>query len=256
MSDPVYSSSVNDSTRERRKIIIRAGISGALVVTLLATLLIFGHPKEDADADLNTAGNHVDIGLAVNSSSPVIPAEVQKAIAEAPDTAQAALESAPEAAKPSAVSAPVEGSMDPSVKPILNTPPSASKSPAEHPVRETHADRLVVDAGRTSAPVQSVTIVPVVPPGAAVGPVSTVAMVPPTPALPSGSFAVQLGVFSNVTNAQDLQAKLKQAGIPAQLETRVQVGPFLNKEEAMRAQDKLRVLGLGKGMLVVAGKKS
>jgi DedD protein len=80
-------------------------------------------------------------------------------------------------------------------------------------------------------------------------------MVTPTPALPSGSFAVQLGVFSNVSNAQELIARLKLAGIPSQLETRVQVGPFANKDEAQRAQDKLRELGLGKGMLVVAGKK-
>jgi hypothetical protein len=37
---------------------------------------------------------------------------------------------------------------------------------------------------------------------------------------------VQVGVFSNHTNAEELMQKLHEAGIPAQIESRVQVGPF------------------------------
>lgn len=59
-----------------------------------------------------------------------------------------------------------------------------------------------------------------------------------------------MGVFNSVSNAEDMLTKLKVAGIPAQLETRVQVGPFATRAEALRAQEKLRALGLGKGMLV------
>lgn len=70
------------------------------------------------------------------------------------------------------------------------------------------------------------------------------------PAAGKPAFVVQMGVFNSVGNAEDLLAKLKVAGIPAQLETRVQVGPFATRAEALRAQEKLRALGLGKGMLV------
>jgi DedD protein len=256
MRDPVYGGTNREGAQERRRLIIRAGVAGALVVALLAALLIFGQDKGVSQQDSEVAGTRPEIGIAVNSSAPTIPADIQKAITEAPDTAQAALASAP-VDKESVTKAPEsvveEGSKDPSVKPILNPTPPV-KVVSGHPAKETHADRLLVESGHTVPALAPATPPPPPSPPPIAVP-SQIITVTPTPALPSGSFAVQLGVFSNVGNAQELQTKLKQAGIPAQLETRVQVGPFANREEAVRAQDKLRSLGLGKGMLVVAGKK-
>lgn len=63
-------------------------------------------------------------------------------------------------------------------------------------------------------------------------------------------FLVQVGVFSNHANAEDLLAKLQQAGIPAQIESRVQVGPFASRAEADAARVKLKSLGIDDGMLV------
>lgn len=57
-------------------------------------------------------------------------------------------------------------------------------------------------------------------------------------------YTVQLGVFSNYANAKALQQRLASNGIKAQLETRVQLGPFKDKQEAEEAYRKIRQLGL------------
>ena len=62
-------------------------------------------------------------------------------------------------------------------------------------------------------------------------------------------FVVQVGVFTTVDNAQALQTKLKDQGIPAFLETRLVVGPFRDRAEAEAAQRKLKELGVG-GVIV------
>lgn len=57
-------------------------------------------------------------------------------------------------------------------------------------------------------------------------------------------YTVQLGVFANYANAKALQQRLANNGIKAQLETRVQLGPFHDKQEAEEAYRKIRQLGL------------
>jgi cell division protein FtsN len=71
----------------------------------------------------------------------------------------------------------------------------------------------------------------------------------PVPESRQGFFVVQLGVFTAVENAQALQARLKVAGIPAFLETRVVVGPFRDRAESEAARRKLGELGVG-GVIV------
>ena len=63
-------------------------------------------------------------------------------------------------------------------------------------------------------------------------------------------FLVQVGVFSNHANAEELVTRLQQAGIPAQIESRVQVGPFASRAEADAARAKLKTLGIDDGLLV------
>lgn len=57
-------------------------------------------------------------------------------------------------------------------------------------------------------------------------------------------YAVQLGVFSNPTNALQLQEKLAHNGIKSYTETKLNVGPFQNKAEADQALAKIRSLGV------------
>ena len=64
--------------------------------------------------------------------------------------------------------------------------------------------------------------------------------------MPTGSrgFTVQAGVFQSGENADKLLSRLSAAGIPARLETRIQVGPFKNKDEAELMMRRLRELGV------------
>lgn len=57
-------------------------------------------------------------------------------------------------------------------------------------------------------------------------------------------YTVQLGVFSNPTNALQLQEKLAQNGIKSHTETKLHVGPFQSKAEADQALAKIRSLGI------------
>ncbi|MDQ5887094.1 MAG: hypothetical protein QG667_381 [Pseudomonadota bacterium] len=57
-------------------------------------------------------------------------------------------------------------------------------------------------------------------------------------------YTVQIGVFSNYDNARALQQMLASNGIKAQLETRVQLGPFKDKQEAEEAYRKIKQMGL------------
>jgi DedD protein len=83
----------------------------------------------------------------------------------------------------------------------------------------------------------------------------------PLPAIPSTpikaeptprNYDVQVGVFTDMENAKQLQAKLAEHGIPSHTETKLQLGPFTTKAEADAAKEKLKVLGIG--AVVVPGK--
>jgi len=69
-------------------------------------------------------------------------------------------------------------------------------------------------------------------------------------------YALQVGVFGNVANAEDLRAKLELHGIPSSIEARVHVGPFRTREEADAARARLKELGLDGGLLVTMKAKS
>lgn len=64
-------------------------------------------------------------------------------------------------------------------------------------------------------------------------------------------YVVRLGIFANPANAQDLVRRLNEKGVRAYAETRVQVGPFLNRQEAEKARAELARLGI-KGVVVGA----
>jgi DedD protein len=59
-----------------------------------------------------------------------------------------------------------------------------------------------------------------------------------------GVYIVQAGTFKSTANAQALQKQLQRAGIPARLETRVQLGPFKNRRDADTALARAKKLGI------------
>ena len=63
-------------------------------------------------------------------------------------------------------------------------------------------------------------------------------------------FVFQMGIFNDVANAQRLNEKLQEGGVPSRIEARVQVGPFNTREEAEAARKKLIALGIKPGMLM------
>lgn len=63
-------------------------------------------------------------------------------------------------------------------------------------------------------------------------------------------YALQLGVFSNLANAEELRAKLELAGVPASIEARVRAGPFASRAEADEARSKLQAMGLTQAILI------
>jgi DedD protein len=105
---------------------------------------------------------------------------------------------------------------------ITATTPAASKAPPE-------------DVPELTAP-PSITPPPDDPP-----PVTPPPSVAPRVAT---GFMVQAGVFVNTRRAEELHARLLQNGIPATLETRVQVGPFKTQAEAQAARAKMKALGI------------
>ena len=80
--------------------------------------------------------------------------------------------------------------------------------------------------------------------------------VPSTPAAPAApaegqaSYALQVGVFATPAQAAALQARLSAEGIPSRLETRVVVGPFADRRDALAAQARLRDKGFSAGELI------
>lgn len=149
------------------------------------------------------------------------------------------------------VSAP---SPTPPATPVEPAPPEAGREP---PVEETPppppSPAMTQPApAKAAQPAATATRRPA---AATTPPTST--RQPPEPARPAmapsnGGFVVQLGVFSNPKNAQELVDRLAKLGIRAYTETRVHVGPFLNKAEADKAQAELKRLGIS-GLVGPAG---
>ena len=77
---------------------------------------------------------------------------------------------------------------------------------------------------------------------------------PPPSAGHSNGYFVQLGVFNAIDKAEKLRSNVKTMGLPAQIQSRVVVGPFRNKREAIAAQRRLQSKGIAKGVVLSPSK--
>jgi cell division septation protein DedD len=109
----------------------------------------------------------------------------------------------------------------------------------------------VEPASELPALVASPVVVPVVVPVVAAPQASGAAIEPPLPIAEAPSatvgearHALQSSALPDRRRAEELQAKLSQQGIPARLETRLQVGPFASRAEAEAARRKVQALGV------------
>ena len=96
----------------------------------------------------------------------------------------------------------------------------------------------VVNNGTLAPPLGSAGVRPSQPPVTQTAPADITAVVP------GKAYMIQVGVFASPANARALQKKLRRAGIEANLETRVQLGPFKDKREADKALARAKKLGI------------
>jgi DedD protein len=264
----------DDDTKIRKQLLSRIAVAGVVILGLLGGLAIFevlNRPQESALPKM--AAVPQDQPTAIEASKPTTEAvaEEQKERQVAPE------EKEMKVAEKTVEVAETSNAAQPLVKPLTKpaTHHTASIKPASpastlaqpemrkeiaKPIPE-HTTALTTPVSKAVAPANNVA--PKIAPAPAQNQMAHVApavATPKTSARESGSLAqvvesakrylVQLGVFNTLGNAEDLIAKLQAAGLPAQIESRVQVGPFATRAEADAARTKLKAMGYDDGLLV------
>lgn len=128
--------------------------------------------------------------------------------------------------------------------------PNALPSPSE-PSAAKPAEPVQPEAAAASAPKPAPQATQNKPPRVEADPKPAPRTTPPPVTPPSGDgYVVQLGAFSNASNARALQKKLQENKFKAYTElikspggdrTRVRVGPYASREAADKARDQLKV---------------
>jgi len=225
---------------ERRQLLMRGGVAAAVVGVLLVGLLVWER----------TATEPVAPAAEPKASVVPTPAQIRAASGDAAPVAQSAAMVEASAPGP-APAAETPAQSEPSTPDVAEetrgvaVPEPAPEPVVAHPARKPAPAAAEGTGGRVHLQAEPVT------PAAAPRLVVQTEPAPPGVKPPAGrAFALQAGVFSTPKNAEDLRARLELAGIPAQLETRVVVGPFRTRQDAEQAQSKLKALGLARGQLV------
>ncbi len=264
----------------RRQLWVRAGMAVGLIGLLLGGLAVFDYqsrppepdeevalptkpiapaqvapePGRDAPPDVLRAG-------AEAVPRPVVPAEEAPAPSLPPDARPARAErlerpaGVAEGGRPPA--RPAQGVFAPAVparvetvkktdQPATPTAPQQAVAPAPKSVTATVAPAPAV--AQAPAAVQSAAAArpsPAAPAQAAVA-----AAAPAPRASAEGAYYLPLGAFPTAEQAEVLRARLSAEGVPSHLETRVLVGPFADRRDALAAQARLREKGFTPGELL------
>lgn len=123
----------------------------------------------------------------------------------------------------------------------LITPPAPeSNVPAPQPefANPPPPPPQVVNNETLAPPPRATSVTPTPPPAMDTAPTEKSAMVP------AKAYMIQVGVFTSPANAQALQKQLQRAGIESHLETRVQLGPFKDRQDADKALARAKKLGI------------
>ncbi len=254
----------------RQKLLGRIAVAAIVIVGLLGSLAMFdalygpATPTKVASAPPLPA-------TAPAPAAPVTPSEPAAAAATPPVTEPASTDTA-------RAETPADGKAAVPVPPLVdNTPPKLAAAPATSVAPE--GSRSTGAPPLAPLPPEKPLTKPASPRQAAIRPSEPAAQaVAPTtrpdaqrelarsqwsgsrgapaskplsqPATAARQFALQLGVFNNLANAEDLRAKLELHGIPSTIEARVQVGPFKTREDVESAREKLKALGMDSGIMI------
>ena len=224
-----------DDSKLKNKLFLQVGLAALMIVVLLGA--IFWYDPMNAEAKDGKSEEVVPAVMPeakpsltpLSPALPLTPPAVVDASSEAADSAKK--ESVPEL-----TAAPMDKSIPPppdvAARPKLPQARSA-RSAASSEKDESRQNVQPTVSARPTPKVSEWTY-----PNAPLTP----------PKLFSG-YGLQAGVFSDMRRAEELHAKLMIEGVPATLETRVQVGPFKTKAEAEAVRLKLQKLGIGTVLL-------
>lgn len=221
-----------DDDALRKRLLSRIAVAGVAIVGLLGGLAVYD--------SLNKPQAPAMPPMAAVPADPAPAAVVEKSVEEKTETDQAAdsdaKEIVPEHSETAFAPPPVEKPVK-AAKPLTApaTARQAGMKPSE-PVAAARPDarqEIARSAPGRSAPAHAPASRPLA-----------------QAAETARRFLVQVGVFGNHANAEELVGKLQAAGIPAQIESHVQVGPFASRAEVDAARAKLKSLGLDDGLLV------
>jgi DedD protein len=216
---------IEDPSQASRRAKIRIGVAVTLLVTAIAILAMLNQHKTKPNAVPPAIPTAPQESL-TSPQTDQIPTSMDSAQVEPPPAPPAA--PVPPAPSETAPPPPVPGKL----------PPAPVSKPTTSPVNaeEKTGGGIISTQTKTPAPEPKPAVVPT-------QAKPTASAEPAKPVAPK-DFEVQLGVFSDMENAKQLQAKLAEHGIPSHTETRVQVGPFKTRAEADQAREKLKALGI------------
>lgn len=232
----------------RKRLLSRVAVAGVAIVGLLGGLAVFdslNRPGQSAMPPMASApAEPVEEAKKPEAEKPLEAKAEEKAATE--DTAKVdARETVPEKTE-TPIAAP--GAEKPQKMAKAVTPPATARPAAIKPPEPVAAPAAKPDARREIARVMPESTRP---PRTATAPDHAPPSRPLTQAAETARrFLVQVGVFSNHANAEELVGKLNEAGIPARIESHVQIGPFASRAEVDAARAKLKSLGMDDGMLV------
>lgn len=242
-----------DDDAIRQRLLGRIAVAAVIIVGLLGSLAMF-------DALYTSSGEPpATLAESEKTPAPAVVAEAPVAVGETPDKPVVATAET-EAPAPAGVPGSANGSAVPASAP---PPPEISASPGSPPLQALPQEKPLTRPATAKPalirPSDPAPLPPLARPdprreiARSQGGVHAPASRPLAQALEHQAermFALQLGVFSNIANAEDLRAKLEQAGIPATVEARVRAGPFANRAEAEGAREKLKALGIAESIMV------
>lgn len=258
-------SMIEDSAQADNRAKVRIGVAIALIITAIAILALLSHRKSDAPAQAATEAPSTQATSnaepeSVKETTPAEPAG--KAETDSADSHQISSPPPVSGDEPAKTETPIADKTKSDTTPSNVPPPPVVGQLPPLPTTTTPPNPIAKRTGSNDlsqkAPLSPAQVIATPPATSQVTPAPVVAT-PTKPAAASlttaptpKAFEVQLGVFSDPENAKQLQAKLAAAGIPAHLETRLQVGPFQNRAEADAARDKIKALGINS---VIVGKQ-
>ncbi|WP_288843219.1 SPOR domain-containing protein [uncultured Deefgea sp.] len=224
----------------KTQLLWRLGIAAALIGIVLSAIAWFDQERKNAvpevkiAADMSNTKSLTRLTEASEAETVISSQRISNAVASMPSLSPSPSPSQNPSPNPNPNSSLNHNQT--SVQAISNPPPKPSTGmPRAAETEQTHSEPKsdLPPVHLNSAPTSTPTREP-----------SKLSNNYPAATTGQQGYSVQAGVFLHANNAEKLLVQLQAAGIPAYLETRVQIGPFKNKSQADIAVKKLRQLGI------------